>query len=90
MLRFGSKPINSEAHHRASLLRPTEIPPNSWGLCRNSRSYGIRADKKEQAAVRGALRPADAALNEANRQIDPKAQWILKGSLTASHIPGTG
>ena len=53
--------------------------PNSWGLCRNSRSYGIRADKKELAAVRSALRPADAALNEANKQIDPKAQWILKG-----------
>ena len=52
---------------------------NHWGLCRNQRSFGVRAALADVGRIRTLLRPQDATLNDVNRLLVPRQSWVLKG-----------
>ena len=55
-----------------------------WGMCRNGKSYGLRAPKDQVDRFRKLLRPSDSAINEHNKSLFPQKLWVLKGVSAAA------
>ena len=49
-----------------------------WGLCKSSKSVGVRAAKEDLEKTRTWLRPDDGSLVGENKALVPTKKWVLK------------